>query len=170
MRCEYTVSLADFRESLKGYRKVSSAALIGYRLYVWILPMICLAASAICFMLLLRRGGESFFWPVALGLGFGFGLPARYQMGIKRALKQRDALTQGKPVALEFDDEAIRLMIPGGTEIKYQWNTFTHYFENERVLVLLVKDAAFHTISKRESTEACIPLIRERLNQFARAL
>jgi hypothetical protein len=167
MRCEYTVSFADFSESLKGYRKVSAPARIGYWLYLWLLPALAFAIAAICCVLYFKQGAEGaagLFWPIALGLGIAFGLPARYRMGLRRSFRQRDALTQGRPMAIEFNDEAIRFIVPGGTEIRYPWNGFTHYFINEKVLVLMVKDAAFHTVPRCASTEACVPSICERLH------
>ncbi len=150
MRCEYTVTYEDFRQSMIGYRRISKQTAFGYWLYVWALPAIGLVAGVTCLALYFLRHHDDLgplIWCGALGLGIAWGFPARYQLGLRRAFRQRNALVKSRPMLLDFDQNGIRFIVPEGTEISYPWTSFTHYFENGRVLVLFVQDAAFHTIS-----------------------
>jgi hypothetical protein len=141
---------------MKAYRRISKRALVGYYLYVWLLPAICVAMGVVYLVAYLRNDVElygSMFWVACIGLGVAFGLPARYRLGVRRAFNQRNVLANGKPMYCEFDDSTVHFVVPGGTEIGYPWGTFTDYFENDKVAVLFVKDAAFHTIPKRAMDE-----------------
>lgn len=170
-RAEYTFTFEDFLQAMKAYRRVSKRALIGYYFCVWLWPAVLLVFGALCFWLQLQQGRTLFgyfFWLSSLCIGLGFGLPARYRMGVRRAFNQRNVLAKGGPMFCEFDGATVRFIVPGGTEISYPWGTFTDYFENDRVAVLFVKDAAFHTIPKRAMDEAGWSEFRGYLNAHAR--
>jgi YcxB-like protein len=156
MRCEYIFTYKDFLDAMKAYRKVSRRAAIGYWLYVWILPVVGLAVGIVSLVAYLRQDGEIFwvlFWPACIGLGFAFGFPARYRIGIRRAFDQRNALAKGKPMYCEFDDSTVRFIVPDGTEVSYPWGSLTDFVENDRVAVLFIGQAAFHTVPKRAMDE-----------------
>jgi YcxB-like protein len=160
MRCEYIFTYQDFLESVKAYRQISKKAAISYYLYVWILPIVSLTIGVICIRAYFHQDTELYgplFWISCIGLGATFGFPARYRMGLRRAFQQRNALAMGKPMFFEFDDATVRFIVPEGTEVSYPWTSFTDYWENDRVAVLFVKEAAFHTIPKRAMGEnGCI--------------
>ena len=169
-RCEYIFTYEDFLESMKAYRKISRQAAIGHYLYVWILPMTGLVLGVLCFKKYMTSEQEMFgslFWVTALGLGFSWGLPARYRLALKRGFKQRTTLTQDKPMLCEFDEFLIRFIAPGGAVISYPWESFTDYFENDRVIVLFVKDAAFHTIPKRALNDDQLIDLRQAAAKYA---
>jgi hypothetical protein len=53
----------------------------------------------------------------------------------------------------EFDDSTVRFIVPDGTEVSYPWGSFTDFVENDRVAVLFVEHAGFHTVPKRAMDE-----------------
>jgi hypothetical protein len=172
-RAEYVFRYEDFVGAVKAYRRVSKRALISYYFCVWLWPAVLLIFGALCFYWQMQQDGGIFgamFWLAALCFGLGFGLPARYRMGVRRTFNQRNVLAMGKPMFCEFDQTKIRFVVPGGTEISYPWDAFTDYFENDRVAVLFVKDAAFHTIPKRAMDEAGWSEFRNYVNSHARNL
>jgi hypothetical protein len=173
MHCEYTVAYNDFLESMKAYRKVSRQAAIGYVLYVWIIPIACFATAIFCIMWSYRHDsqiGGTYFWIACIALGITFGLPARYRIAMRRAFKLRNILARDRPMSCEFDDARIRFIVPGGTEVSYPWESFTNYFENAKVAVLFVGQAAFHTIPKGAMEEGGWAKLRELVNQHARKI
>lgn len=170
-RCEYVFTYGDFLESMKAYRAVSRRAAFGYFLYVWILPPIGAIIGIVSFVSILKLNSELLsgaFWGEALGLGVAFGLPARYRLGLRRAFNQRNTLARNEPMLCEFDDSVIRFIVSGGTLISYSWESFTDYFENDQVVVLFVKDAAFHTIPKRPLTEDQMMELRQTATKYAK--
>jgi hypothetical protein len=157
MRCDYTVTYKDFLESLKGYRRASRRAALGYSLYVFVVPLLCIPVGAFFIWKFVQAGSSDYstsFLAGVLLLGIGFGFPARYRVGMKRAFQQRDVLLKGGTMQCEFDQQTIRFVVPAGPEISYPWESFSHYFENDEVAVVIVKESAFHTIPKRSMDEA----------------
>jgi hypothetical protein len=170
-RCEYIFTYQDFLESMKAYRTVSRRAEIGYWLYVWVIPGVSLTIGVICLLAYFRQDGglySALFWPSCIGLGVAWALPVRYQIGLRRGFKQRNVLVKDRPMFCEFDDLTVRFIVPGGTEIAYPWGSFTKYFENDRVTVLFIQDAAFHTIPKRAMGEECWVQFRHFADRHAR--
>jgi len=53
----------------------------------------------------------------------------------------------------EFGENAIRFVVPGGTEISYPWDAFSSYSKGNQVIVVFIKDAAFHTIPTKALNE-----------------
>ncbi len=157
MRCEYIFTYDDYLESLKAYRKVVREGANAYWMYVWIWPAIGFAAGVFFLIAYLRHGEgglDPLFWPACIGFGVAFALPASYRSSLKRGFKNRNALANGKPIVLEFSDSLIRFIVPGGVEVSYSWTAFSKVFENEKVAVLFVQQATFHTIPKRAMGEA----------------
>jgi len=172
-RAEYVVSYEDFLEAMKAYRRVSKRALIGYYICVWLWPALLLVCGVLCFCSQMQQDGSLFgglFWLAVVCFGLGFALPARYRMGIRRAFNQRNVLVKNNPMFSEFDRSKIRFVVPGGAEISYPWDAFTDYFESDKVAVLFVKDAAFHTIPKRAMDEAGWSEFRGFVNSHARSV
>lgn len=156
MQCKYTVTYDDFLQSMRLYRSIWGRVAIVYYVYVWIVPILGITLFFAGLVMLVRgyaNVGGPFFWSACVGLGVGCGLPARYRDGLRRAYKHRNVLTQDRPMLCEFDQTRIRFIVPGGAEISYGWDAFSHYRENEQVAVVFIQQAAFHTIPKRAMEE-----------------
>jgi YcxB-like protein len=170
-RCEYVFTYPDFLESMKAYHKISKRAAIGYWLYVWILPAVSLAVGLVCLIAYFRQDEALYghlFWPACIGLAVAWALPMRYRIALRRGFKQRNALAKDRPMFCEFDESTVRFIVPDGTEVAYPWRSFTEYFENERVAVLFIQNAAFHTIPKRAMGEDGWVAFRQLVNQHVR--
>jgi hypothetical protein len=77
-----------------------------------------------------------------------------YRLQLLQTYRQRVSVAKDKLIVCEFDEAAIRFIIPGTTEVTYTWNAFTSVFEKNGVLTLFIQKAAFHTIPKSALTDA----------------
>jgi len=168
MQCEYSVTFKDFKESMKGFRKLSKGAAFAYLVDVWILPAVGVAMF-LCWLIPYLRGdretADTFFWFAFLGPSMFVLLPLFYELKLRQAFRVRTSLAEGSKVVLEFDDKTVRFSIPEKTNVSYPWTSFTGFFENETVGTLYVHKAAFHTIPKRAMDAADWDVFRNHINQ-----
>jgi hypothetical protein len=152
MAYEYSVTYEDFRDSMKGFRRVSNGAAFAYYLDVWALPILGILLLLAWLIPFLRGDQETanalfyfaFLGPVAMIIP-----PILYALRVRQAYKQRTVLAEGLHVILSFDEQEVRFSIPSKADVRYPWTSFTSYMETDRVGTLFVHRAAFHTIPKR---------------------
>ncbi len=156
IRCDYTFTYPDFVAAVVANRRVHKNAGRGYAIYVWIVPIVCAGIAAKLCYELVKIDTTLDFWKIffaVLAAALAIGMPVRYQEQVRQAFESRALFSKDKVMHCEFDDSNVHFSVPDGPQVTYPWSAFSNYVDNEKVFVVFVKEATFHTIPKRAMQE-----------------
>ena len=155
IEAEYTITYTDYKNAQRLYLKRRPAAMIGYVLLVWILPIFGVSmALALWFRIYFGRGpGDqagvmvSYLWLIVV-------FPLIRWLRLRRGYRNLFAKGAPRVVRLSADEDQVVSTIPDRCEGRFYWKTIEDSAEDKNGMILFVHQKQFLVVPHHALTQA----------------